>query len=218
MVDGNQKILTPSLMAGPGKKNTLQPYSYDPEYARQQLAYMIIMHEYPLNMVEHVGFKRFCYALQPSFQVVSRNTIKRDILNIYDVERLKTMRLMEKNRNRIFLTMDMWTAAMLDPRFKMSLIECYYTDIYGFRGVEMVENIKTRCYDLLTVYEGKNDKNLSEASSNPPPSTDGDLGRYALFLNSRKKGEAMSGNPFPTINDDDMDTDEYISDVTCVDD
>ncbi|KAH7859557.1 hypothetical protein Vadar_002540 [Vaccinium darrowii] len=96
IVDGNQKILTPSLMAGPGKKNTLQPYSYDPEYARQQLAYMIIMHEYPLNMVEHVGFRRFCYALQPSFQVVSRNTIKKDILNIYDVERLKTMRLMEK--------------------------------------------------------------------------------------------------------------------------
>ncbi|KAH7861391.1 hypothetical protein Vadar_025523 [Vaccinium darrowii] len=76
----------------------------------------------------------------------------------------------------------------------------------------MVENIKTRCYDMLTVYEGKNDKNHGEASSNPPPSTDGNLGRYALFLNSRKKGEAMPGNPFPTINDDDMDTDEYISD------
>ncbi|KAH7849824.1 hypothetical protein Vadar_023522 [Vaccinium darrowii] len=109
-------------------------------------------------------------------------------------------------------------AAVLDPRFKMSLIECYYTDIYGVRGVDMVENIKTRCYDLLTVYEGKNDKNHGEASSNPPPSTDNDLGRYALFLNSRKKGEAMPGNPFPTINNDDMDSDEYISDVTCVDD
>ncbi|KAH7845466.1 hypothetical protein Vadar_002479 [Vaccinium darrowii] len=128
-------------------------------------------------------------------------------------------------------------AAVLDLRFKMSLIECYYADIYEDHGVEMIENIKTR-YDLLTVYEGKNDKNYSEVSSSPPLSTssmDSDLKRYALFLNSRKKGKTSHaeleldhcleedvlptcgqcwGILFSTINDDDMDTDEFISDVT----
>jgi hypothetical protein len=49
---------------------------------------MIVVHEYPLSMVDHVGFRRFCAALQPLFKVVSRNTIKKDILDMYEVQRL----------------------------------------------------------------------------------------------------------------------------------
>ncbi|KAH7861567.1 hypothetical protein Vadar_027841 [Vaccinium darrowii] len=32
-------------------------YSYDQDMARKELASAIIMHEYPLSIVEHVGFK-----------------------------------------------------------------------------------------------------------------------------------------------------------------
>ncbi|KAF7144177.1 hypothetical protein RHSIM_Rhsim05G0117900 [Rhododendron simsii] len=71
---------------------------------------MIIMHEYPLSMVEHAGFRRFCHALQPVFHVISRNTVKRDIFKIYNVEKLKTMRLMERNKSRVYLITDMWTS------------------------------------------------------------------------------------------------------------
>ncbi|KAF7147847.1 hypothetical protein RHSIM_Rhsim03G0115700 [Rhododendron simsii] len=71
---------------------------------------MIIMHEYPLSMVEHAGFRRFCHALQPVFHVISRNTVKRDIFKIYNVEKLKTMRLMERNKSRVSLITDMWTS------------------------------------------------------------------------------------------------------------
>jgi hypothetical protein len=49
---------------------------------------MIVVHEYPLSMVDHVGFRRFCAALQLLFKVVSRNTIKKDILDMYEVQRL----------------------------------------------------------------------------------------------------------------------------------
>lgn len=111
MLDRKQKILTPSLMMGEGKKVNLQTYSFDPEFARKQLAYMIIMHEYPLRMVEHVWFRKFCHALQPAFKVVSRNTMKSDIFKIYDVERGRTMRLMERNTSKISLTTDMWTSS-----------------------------------------------------------------------------------------------------------
>lgn len=96
---------------GEGKKANIQSYSYDPEYARKQLAYMIILHEYPLSIVDHVGFRRFCHALNPAFHVVSRNTLKRDILKIYDVERVKTMRFMERSKGKISLTTDMWTSS-----------------------------------------------------------------------------------------------------------
>ncbi|KAM2714683.1 hypothetical protein FF1_043223 [Malus domestica] len=40
-------------------------YSFDEDNARKELAYMIILHEYPLSIVDHLGFKRFCNSLQP---------------------------------------------------------------------------------------------------------------------------------------------------------
>ncbi|KAG5531998.1 hypothetical protein RHGRI_026573 [Rhododendron griersonianum] len=111
MVDSKQTFLTPSVMMGAGKSSTLQAYAFNPNHARKQLAHMIIMHEYPLSIVEHLWFKRFCYALQPLFHVVCRNTIKKDILMIYEVERMKTMRLLERNQSRVSFTTDMWTAS-----------------------------------------------------------------------------------------------------------
>ncbi|KAF7140568.1 hypothetical protein RHSIM_Rhsim06G0015900 [Rhododendron simsii] len=111
MVDSKQTFLTPSVMMGAGKSSTLQAYAFNPDHARNQLARMIIMHEYPLSTVEHLGFKRFCCALQPLFHVVCRNTIKKDILMIYKVERKKTMRLLERNQGRVSFTMDVWTTS-----------------------------------------------------------------------------------------------------------
>jgi hypothetical protein len=55
----------------------VEKYVFDQQVARKELALMICIHEYPLSMVDHAGFRRFCAALQPLFKVVSRNTIKR---------------------------------------------------------------------------------------------------------------------------------------------
>ncbi|KAF7152510.1 hypothetical protein RHSIM_Rhsim01G0179800 [Rhododendron simsii] len=78
-------------------------------------------------------------------------------------------------------------AAMLDPRFKMSLIEYYYSSIYGAHGDAMIESIRRCCFDLLTIYEGKN-KN-DGASSKPPASTTevNNFDGFEMFLNAKKK-------------------------------
>lgn len=78
--------------------------------ARRKLADMIIKHEYPLSIVDHEGFVDYSNALQPLFKVVTRNTIKRDILDIYNIEKGKAMRVLEANRSRIAITTDMWTS------------------------------------------------------------------------------------------------------------
>ena len=72
---------------------------------------MIIIHEYSLSIVENWAFKRFVGSLQPMFKFVSRNTLNRDILKIYDYERAKTMSLLESNQSRIAITTDMWTSS-----------------------------------------------------------------------------------------------------------
>ncbi|KAL5674353.1 hypothetical protein ACJX0J_018659, partial [Zea mays] len=38
----------------------LEKYVFDQGVARKELALMICVHEYPLSIVEHVGFRRFC--------------------------------------------------------------------------------------------------------------------------------------------------------------
>ncbi|KAJ0076266.1 hypothetical protein Patl1_34040 [Pistacia atlantica] len=67
--------------------NDLNFASLDQESVRKDLAMMIVLHEYPLSMVDHYGFRKFCNNMQPLFKVVSRNTIKKDIFKMYDVEK-----------------------------------------------------------------------------------------------------------------------------------
>ncbi|KAG6471835.1 hypothetical protein ZIOFF_069282 [Zingiber officinale] len=109
-----QKTIQQSLLQ-PAKSNDgimqLGTYHFNQDQARTELANMIILHEYPLSMVDHVGFRRYSHALQPIFKVVSRNTIKTDIMKIFEYERNKTMKLLDSNASRIALTTDMWTAS-----------------------------------------------------------------------------------------------------------
>ncbi|KAK2655018.1 hypothetical protein Ddye_008070 [Dipteronia dyeriana] len=72
---------------------------------------MIILHECPLSMVEHRGFKTFVNSLQLLFPHVSINTIKKEILGIYEVEKFKTQQVLEGNQGRIATTTEIWTTS-----------------------------------------------------------------------------------------------------------
>lgn len=89
----------------------LTSYSYDQDTARKTLASAVIMHEYPLSIVEHVGFRRYSHALQPLFKVPCRNTLKSDIFKIYEYEKGKTLSLVVSNASRLAITTDMWTSS-----------------------------------------------------------------------------------------------------------
>ncbi|CAN0923530.1 Putative AC9 transposase [Linum grandiflorum] len=60
-------------------------------------------------MVDHLYFKIFCASLQPLIKVPCRNTLKRDILSTYDVERKKIQKGINNNKGSIAVTTDMWT-------------------------------------------------------------------------------------------------------------
>ncbi|XP_022865374.1 zinc finger BED domain-containing protein RICESLEEPER 2-like [Olea europaea var. sylvestris] len=90
---------------------TMGAYSLDPYKCRYILSKMVILHEYPLFMVDHIGFREFLHDLQPLFKVFSRNTLKSDILKIYEYERAKNMIALEKIESRISITTDMWTSS-----------------------------------------------------------------------------------------------------------
>jgi hypothetical protein len=76
---GQNKSLAQSALrfsSKEGGKVSVGNYTFDSEVARREFAGMIILHEYPLSMVDHTGFQRFVSALQPLFKMVTRNTIR----------------------------------------------------------------------------------------------------------------------------------------------
>ncbi|KAG6668491.1 hypothetical protein CIPAW_01G174200 [Carya illinoinensis] len=63
-------------------------FLFDNEMSRLDLARMIIK-RCPLDMVEHKSFQTFVKNLQPRFTLPSQDTLKADILHVYQEEKLK---------------------------------------------------------------------------------------------------------------------------------
>ncbi|KAJ7971415.1 zinc finger BED domain-containing protein RICESLEEPER 2-like [Quillaja saponaria] len=76
--------------------------------------------------MDHIGFERYSTAFQPSFIVVSRNTIKEDIMKIYELEEEVAMKFMEDNDGKVAITTDMWTASNQKKGFMA--ITAHYID------------------------------------------------------------------------------------------
>ncbi|KAL8497849.1 hypothetical protein ACS0TY_021264 [Phlomoides rotata] len=88
------------------------PYlSFDADRCRHEIARMIIMHDYPLNMVEQPGFVAFVQNLQPRFDMVSFNTVQGDCVATYLREKQIIQRVIEGVPGRICLTLDLWSSS-----------------------------------------------------------------------------------------------------------
>lgn len=89
----------------------LENYEFNQEKSRKELAEMIIMHEYPLCMVDHLGFRRFVSGLNPDFEMISRRTLRTDILKMFDDGKSTLKKLLEVNQGRVAVTTDLWTTS-----------------------------------------------------------------------------------------------------------
>ncbi|KAL0392708.1 UNVERIFIED_CONTAM: hypothetical protein Sradi_2493600 [Sesamum radiatum] len=72
---------------------------------------MVILHDYALLMIEHIGFRRYVASIQPCFNTVSINTVKSDIIRIYNDEKVKCYQVLDKLKYRVAITTDMWTSS-----------------------------------------------------------------------------------------------------------
>ncbi|XP_072078898.1 zinc finger BED domain-containing protein RICESLEEPER 2-like [Arachis hypogaea] len=116
-----------------GETVVVGAYTFDQENARKELSVMVCLHEYPLSIVDHIGFRRFCNALQPLFKVITRNTLKNDILKLYNDERSKTMNVLECNKSRVAITTDMWTASNQNKGY-MAITAHYIDDSWKLQS------------------------------------------------------------------------------------
>jgi len=131
--DIRQTILLREQKKKDGSSTYLSNYHFDPEKSRKDLASMIIIHEYPLSIVDHLGFRAYSEGLQPLFKVPSRNTVKSDIIKIYENEKLKTMGLIDKIGSKVALTSDMWTTSNQKKGY-MTITTHYIDDDWGMQN------------------------------------------------------------------------------------
>ena len=106
--DKGQPFLLPTISEG---KQELGIGTYDPEHVKKLIAEAIIMHDYPLSIMDHIGLRRVFVSLQPLFKVPTRNTIKKEVLKVYDFEKKCAMKMLDNHEGRVAITTDMWTSS-----------------------------------------------------------------------------------------------------------
>ncbi|KAG8372768.1 hypothetical protein BUALT_Bualt12G0101200 [Buddleja alternifolia] len=220
------------------KVGSQEPKTFNEEETRRQLAMMVVLHDYPLSMVDHVGFREFVASFKSGFHMISRNTLKNDIMKIYGDEKVKCRKSLEKLKCRIAITTDMWTssnskkgfmaitghyiddswvlqscilspnwmiqsmsdkmlrkfdkywktchvmmgvAAVLDPRYKMILVEYYFQQIYGETSQSKIDEIRHNCYKLLSDYQSRAATMRSDSSSSSSRGSLGSMMRGGVF-------------------------------------
>ncbi|KAK9054660.1 hypothetical protein SSX86_025739 [Deinandra increscens subsp. villosa] len=82
--------------------------SFYQDYWQQDIAKMIIMHEYPLNIVECPAFLNCVKSLQPNFPVLPLDAIERDCVGLYRRERQTLLNLISSIQGQVNLSLDMW--------------------------------------------------------------------------------------------------------------
>ncbi|KAK2994481.1 hypothetical protein RJ640_021286 [Escallonia rubra] len=83
---------------------------FDQESCSHEIAKMIILHEYPLHIVEHRGFIDFVRTLQPQFNMVSSSSVEGDCVGVYLKEKQGLLNVLNGLPGRVSLTMDLWTS------------------------------------------------------------------------------------------------------------
>ncbi|CAN1786852.1 Zinc finger BED domain-containing protein RICESLEEPER 2 [Linum perenne] len=130
--DGPQRVLGANYL--PKGKAQLIAIEYNYEVSKKMLCSMILLHEYPLSIVDHIGFKRYSCSLQLLFKVPCRNTIKKEILTLYEVTKIKFKRELHENQGRIAVTTDMWTATN-QKRGYMTIAAHYVDSSWNLRSI-----------------------------------------------------------------------------------
>ncbi|CAA2971570.1 zinc finger BED domain-containing RICESLEEPER 1-like [Olea europaea subsp. europaea] len=126
-------------------------FSFDHRRSQLDLARMIMLHGYPLSMVEDVGFKMFVRNLQPLFDLVTIDKLEADCLEIYKKEKQKVYEELDKLPGKVSLSADRWVANG-DMQY-LCLIAYYIDDSWA---------LKKKILNFLKIDPSQAEDSLSE--------------------------------------------------------
>ncbi|KAL5808284.1 hypothetical protein ACOSQ3_028975 [Xanthoceras sorbifolium] len=87
--------------SGSGSGSNIGLGCFNKDETRKVLAKMLIVDEFPFRFVEKPGFQEFCRAGMPLFDISSRRTIVRDIMQLYIDEKTSLIKMFRKSKTSI---------------------------------------------------------------------------------------------------------------------
>ncbi|KAL2942223.1 putative AC transposase [Bienertia sinuspersici] len=129
----------------------------DCDVFREMLSIAVVKHDLPFQFAEYSGIRKCFSYINPEVKLVSRNTLKADVLKMFKREKEKLRDELNAIRGRISLTSDCWTSITTDGYMSFT---AHFVDnqwvlqkrILNFRflppphtGVHMSDHV----YDLL---------------------------------------------------------------------
>ena len=84
--------------------------SFDQKRSSHDIAKMIILHDYPLHIVEHQGFIDFVRTLQPQFNPLCFTSVEEDCVALYVREKQNMLNLINGIPGLVNLTLDLWSS------------------------------------------------------------------------------------------------------------
>ncbi|KAK1439665.1 hypothetical protein QVD17_05485 [Tagetes erecta] len=129
---------------------------FDQERSRIDLARMIMLHDYPPSMVEHIGFKIFVKNLQPMFEFLTTSVVESDCLTIYAKERQKVFEIIRNLHGRMSLAVGFWsspenidyislTANYIDDHWKYQRKVLNFLTLDSFQTEDALSDLLIKC-------------------------------------------------------------------------
>ncbi|OEL38420.1 Zinc finger BED domain-containing protein RICESLEEPER 3 [Dichanthelium oligosanthes] len=85
--------------------------TFDQERSSSYLAKMIILHDYPLHIVQQSAFTSFIDSLQPRFRVADVNTMEVEVYAVFQKAKENLLQAFSTMPGRISLTIGLWTTS-----------------------------------------------------------------------------------------------------------
>ncbi|XP_038704672.1 zinc finger BED domain-containing protein RICESLEEPER 2-like [Tripterygium wilfordii] len=114
-----------SLQSNQARKGDLSTWRYDPKVAQDELTCMIVECELPFKFVEQPRFRSFVHALNPRFNVPSRPTARKNVVDLYEDTKKNMMQVFQNNGSKVSLTTDAWTS---EQRQNYMVITAHFID------------------------------------------------------------------------------------------
>jgi hypothetical protein len=103
---------------------TVSNFVYNEKRVRELVAHIVLLHEYPFNIMEHELFNKFMRACTPHWKKISRATVKSDCIATYNIEK-KKLKTFLSGVDRINITTYMWTSSQ---RVSYMVVTCHFVD------------------------------------------------------------------------------------------
>ncbi|KAH0712018.1 hypothetical protein KY289_007977 [Solanum tuberosum] len=86
-----------SVQGGNTSDVVVVSWKFEQEQCRRALCRMVIVDELPFKFVKKEGFRNFMKVVQPHFKIPSRTTVTHDCFKLFDEEKQKLKRFLEKH-------------------------------------------------------------------------------------------------------------------------